>query len=458
MNTFPLFAHLENEPVLVVGGGTVAERKIQSLLAARAHVLVVAARLNATLSEWQEAGRIQWLSEQFSDGQVTEAVLVIAATDDEALNRQVSAAAKAAKKLVNVVDQLELCSFTVPAVIDRSPVQIAVSSGGASPVLARRIRQEIEKLVPLHTGLMAEIARENRPQVKAALATLPERRAFWEHLFDGVFAEYCAQGNRAAAQAQLESELAGQTAAQGFVTLVGAGPGDAGLLTVHALQAIQAADVVLYDALVSEEIMALVRKDADKISVGKRARSHQVRQEDTNALLVAEAQKGRRVVRLKGGDPFVFGRGGEELQVLEAAGIPFKIIPGITAALGAAAYAGIPLTHRDHAQSVQFITGCCKADGSDVTWSSFARANQTLVIYMGTIHADTIAAELIRAGRSADTPVAIVMNATRADQRVIGGRLDELSTLAQHTVAPALIIIGEVAALRHRLGWFQADN
>ena len=253
----------------------------------------------------------------------------------------------------------------------------------------------------------------------------------------------------------MKQALAGYQAAHGFVSLVGAGPGDAGLLTLHALQAIQAADVVLYDALVSEEVMRLVRKDAEKINVGKRARNHSVQQEETNALLLQHAQQGKRVVRLKGGDPFVFGRGGEELQVLAAAGIPFNIIPGITAALGATAYAGIPLTHRDHAQSVQFITGHCQPDGSDVDWQSFARANQTLAVYMGTIHAAQIATELIQHGRAASTPIAIISNGTRTNQSVQTGQLHELATLAAHAPAPALIIIGDVAALHHRLEWFQ---
>ena len=455
MTHFPLFANLHQQPVLLIGGGTVAERKIQSLLDAGAHVLLVAQQLNSKITEWVEQGKVQWLGQKFQDDWVQEAVLVIAATNNQVLNERVSQVAQAAKKLVNVVDRQELCSFIVPAVIDRSPVQIAVSSGGTSPVMARQIRQQIEQQLPLHVGLMAEIAGEQRETVKQSIPTLPERRAFWEQLFAGNFANYCAQQNRVAAETELKQALAGHQAAHGFVSLVGAGPGDAGLLTLHALQAIQAADVVLYDALVSEEVVRLVRKDAEKINVGKRARNHSVRQEETNALLLQHAQQGKRVVRLKGGDPFVFGRGGEELQVLAAAGIPFNIIPGITAALGATAYAGIPLTHRDHAQSVQFITGHCQPDGSDVDWQSFARANQTLAVYMGTIHAAQIATELIQHGRAASTPIAIISNGTRTNQSVQTGQLHELATLAAHAPAPALIIIGDVAALHHRLEWFQ---
>lgn len=458
MNYFPMFADLRGRPVLVVGGGTVAERKIQSLLDAGAKVLLAARELTENLQTWAEEGRICRIAESFSDGLIRQAVLVIAATDDEELNRQVADAAERGNKLVNVVDRQELCSFIVPAVIDRSPIQIAVSSGGTSPVLARQLRLQIEQLVPQHIGLMAQIAGENRESVKRQFGSLPERRQFWEQLFAGRFQDYCAQNNRPQADLQLKAELAAKQTKQGFVTLVGAGPGDAGLLTIHALQAIQAADVVLYDALVSTDILRLIRKDAEKINVGKRAGGHKVRQEETNALLLEYAQKGCRVVRLKGGDPFVFGRGGEELQILAEAGIPFKIIPGITAAVGAAAYAGIPLTHRDYAQSVQFITGQCKADGSDVDWASFARSNQTLAVYMGTIKAENIAARLIRHGRAADTPCAVISNGTRQNQTVATGVLSDLHCLTENAATPALIVIGEVAALHHRLAWFQSEN
>lgn len=454
MNYFPLFADLRGEAVLVVGAGTVAERKIEPLLSAGAEVRVVAEKLNSQVRAWADEGRLNWLGSEFSDGLVEDVLLVVAATNDEALNLRVSQAAKAAKRLVNVVDRQELCNFITPAVIDRSPIQIAVSSNGASPVLCRRIRQEIEKVVPLATGLMGRLAAEARDEVKAALPDLARRRLFWEKLFDSVFAEYCAQGREDEARRELARQLAADAPQQGSVCLVGAGPGDAGLLTLHALHAIQAADVVLYDALVSDEVMRLVRKDAEKICVGKRAQGHQVKQEETNRLLVEHARRGRRVVRLKGGDPFVFGRGGEELQVLEAAGIPFSIVPGITAALGATAYAGIPLTHRDHAQSVQFITGHCQADGSDVQWQNFAQNNQTLAVYMGTIRAAEIASQLIRHGRAADTPVAIISNGTRRNQTVLSGTLGQLADLAARAAAPALIVIGQTAALHHRLNWF----
>ncbi|OSI34002.1 siroheme synthase CysG [Neisseria dumasiana] len=457
MSHYPIFADLNRRPVLLVGAGHVAERKAESLMQAGAQVQVVAETLSVQFETWCEQKRIVWLGKSFQTAFIDGVFLVVAATDDAELNRRVFEAAEARGTLCNTVDTLDLCSFIVPAVIDRSPIKIAVSSGGTAPVLARYWRQAIETLVPLHTGTMAEIAGEWRSRVKKAVRTMPERRRFWENLFASRFSTFVAQGNRAAAEAELSARLSNLDTPRGEVVLVGAGPGDAGLLTIHALQAIQAADVVLYDALVSDEILAMVRKDADKISVGKRAGAHHVQQEATNRLLVRYAQEGKRVVRLKGGDPFVFGRGGEEAQVLAAAGIPYRIVPGITAALGATAYAGIPLTHRDCAQSALFITGHSRHDGSEPDWRTLALNHQTLVVYMGTLKAADITAKLIEYGRSADTPVAIVSNGTLAHQSVQTGRLKDLPHMAEQAPRPALMVIGEVVALRQELKWF-ADN
>lgn len=381
----------------------------------------------------------------------------VAATDDYAFNRRIFQAAEQRAKLCNTVDTADLCSFTVPAVIDRSPLKIAVSSGATAPVLARKWRQIIETLIPLHTGQMAALAGKWRNAVKAKIKGTANRRRFWENLFDSRFNALAAQGNLDAAEAELAAQLDGFGAAKGEVVLVGAGPGDAGLLTLHALQAIQAADVVFHDALVSDDVLSMVRKDADKISVGKRAGSHHVQQEETNRLLVEYARRGLRVVRLKGGDPFVFGRGGEEAQVLRQANIPYRIIPGITAALGATAYAGIPLTHRDCAQSALFVTGHSKHDGHQPDWRTLALSNQTLVVYMGTLKAAETAEKLMAHGRSGDTPVAIVSNGTLPHQSVVTGRLKNLSELAENAPRPALIVIGEVVSLRDELKWFQEN-
>ncbi len=454
MQHYPIFADLKGRTVLLAGAGHVAERKAESLLQTGALVHVVAATLNPQFEAWQKAGQITWLGAEFQAAFVRKAFLVVAATDDHDLNRHIFEAAEAEGKLCNTVDNQALCSYIVPAVINRSPIQVAVSSGGASPVLARLWRQKIEALIPAHTGKMASLAGAWRQRVKSGINSLSERRRFWENLFASRFDTLVAQGNLAAAEQEFAAQLAGYQDEGGAVVLVGAGPGDAGLLTLHALQAMQAADVVLYDALVSPEIRALIRKDADKICVGKRAKLHQVQQEETNRLLVHYAQQGKRVVRLKGGDPFVFGRGGEEAQVLAQAGIPFRIVPGITAALGATAYAGIPLTHRDSAQTALFITGHCRPDGQDLHWQTLARGHQTLVIYMGTIKAAEIAAQLIAHGRSEHTPVAVISNGTLAQQSVQTGVLRNLPDLAAQAERPALMVIGEVVALRDELAWF----
>lgn len=455
MKHYPLFADLNRRPVLLVGAGQIAERKAEALAAAGAEIRVVSPQLSERFREWQAQGSIVHIAEQFHENLLNGVFLVIAATGDAETNHAVFQTAEAAGKLCNCVDDAERCSFIVPAVVDRSPIQVAVSSGGTAPVLARKIRGQIETLLPLQIGRVAALAGRWRSTVKTTLRSLTERRRFWENLFNSSFADHAARGDDAAAENLLQQQLAQhQPLKSGEVTLVGAGPGDAGLLTLHALQAMQAADVVLYDALVSPQILAMVRRDAEKISVGKRAGAHSVRQEETNRLLVAYAKQGKRVVRLKGGDPFVFGRGGEECQVLAREGIAFRIVPGVTAGLGATAYAGIPLTHRDCAQTALLITGHCRPDGDELDWQTLARGRQTLVVYMGTIKAAEISAELIRHGRAADTPVAIISRGTLPEQSVRIGTLSDLADLAADAPSPALMVIGEVVKLRRELAWF----
>ncbi|XDZ50036.1 siroheme synthase CysG [Neisseriaceae bacterium CLB008] len=456
MAYFPLFADLTDKPVLVVGGGMVAERKIAALLNSQAQVQLVAPKVNQAIQGWLDAGTVSWLAADFEPAQIDGVWLVIAATDDQALNQQVFLAAEARHRLVNVVDDQALCRFITPAVIERGPIQIAVSSGGAAPVLARQWRERIEAILPQHLGSMATLAAAWRTRVKARIHSFNERRYFWERLFNGPFEQAARSGQLQAAEAVLEAQLDGHQPSLGSVTLVGAGPGDAGLLTLNGLQAIQSADVVFYDALVGPEVLKLIRRDADQIAVGKRAGGHQVAQQQTNQLLLDYALAGKRVVRLKGGDPFVFGRGGEELSVLAKAGIPFTVVPGITAALGATAYAGIPLTHRDHAQTALFVTGHCRPDGDELDWATLARGRQTLVVYMGTIKAADISAALIQYGRGHDTPVAIISHGTLPTQSVRIGTLAELASLAEGAPTPALIVIGEVVALQPELAWFGA--
>ncbi|TXE59373.1 uroporphyrinogen-III C-methyltransferase [Serratia ureilytica] len=458
MDYLPIFADLKQRPVLVVGGGDVAARKVSLLQRAGAEIRIVAQSLSPELEQQRQQGRVLWLGKTFDPQQLDDVFLAIAATDDNALNAAVFAEADKRRVLANVVDDQPRCSFIFPSIIDRSPLVVAVSSSGQAPVLARLLREKLEALLPASLGLMAQVAGRWRGQVKQRLASIGERRRFWENTFGGRFATLVANGQTAQAERQLEQDLhrfaAGDEGAQGEIALVGAGPGDVGLLTLRGLQVMQQADVVLYDHLVSGEILDLVRRDAERICVGKRAGAHSVIQEETNRLLVELAQQGKRVVRLKGGDPFIFGRGGEELQVAAAAGIPFQVVPGVTAAAGATAYAGIPLTHRDHAQSVTFITGHCRPDGDGLDWADLARARQTLAIYMGTMKAADISQRLIAHGRDAATPVAVISRGTRADQQVQIGTLEQLEYLAQRAPLPALLVIGEVVELHHQIAWF----
>lgn len=452
---FPLFADLNNRPVLLVGAGHVAARKAEDLLRAGARLRVVARELSPVFQDWLAAGRITYLGAAFAEDCLDGVFLVVAATSDGELNARVFAAAEAAGKLCNVVDTPHCCSYIVPAVIDRAPLQVAISSAGTAPVLARHWRQQIELLLPRHSGTLATLAGRWRARVKAAVQGTEARRRFWERLFASRFNTLVAQNRLAEAEAEIARQLAAQPALRGEVTLVGAGPGDAGLLTLHALQALQAADVVFYDALVSDDIRALIRKDATQISVGKRAGAAQVAQGEIHDLLIRHARAGLRVVRLKGGDPFVFGRGGEEAQALQAAGIPCRVIPGITAALGATAYAGIPLTHRDHAQAVTFITGHGKGD-RDLHWPTLAQRRHTLVVYMGTLTAATLQRQLLAHGRAANTPVAVISRGTCAEQQVRVGTLARLAELAHEAPTPALLVIGETVALHAQLAWFGA--
>lgn len=454
MEFLPVFADLKNRPVLLVGGGLVASRKAHMLRKAQAKVRVVAATLHPELEQALALGQVEWIARAFAPHQLDDVFLAVAATDDTALNHAVFTAAEQRQKLVNVVDSPQLCSFIFPSVIDRSPVQVAISTGGHAPVLARQWRERLEALLPQGLGAVATVAGRWREAVRERIASAALRRRFWEDLLGDANFHHCAAHRPQEADAYVQAALNGVRPLPGSVSLVGAGPGDAGLLTLKGLQRIQEADVVLYDALVSADLLELVRRDAEKICVGKRAGQHSVQQDETNRLLVQHAQQGKRVVRLKGGDPFIFGRGGEELQTLKAAGIAFEVVPGITAALGAAAYAGIPLTHRDHAQSVMFITGHCRPDGKALAWPTLAQGNQTLVVYMGAIKAGELAEQLQAHGRAADTPVAVISQGTQASQQTLTGALTDLPALAAKAAAPALLVIGEVVALQRELAWF----
>lgn len=454
MDYLPLFVELKERPVLLVGGGHVAARKALLLLRAGSRLRVIAPQLCDELHLAYQQNKIEWVSAKYQSEHLLGMMLVIVATDDSALNQQVYLDAQARHIFVNVVDSQPQCSFIFPAIIDRNPILIAISSAGKAPVLVRMIREKLEALLPASLGTMATIAGKWRNKVKQRLETFQARCRFWEQAFSGKFASLVASDQLAQAEALLEQQLKQKEIQQGELALVGAGPGDAGLLTLRGLQVIQQAEVVLYDSLVSPEVLELVRRDADTICVGKRAGHHSVSQEETNVLIVKYVQLGKRVVRLKGGDPFIFGRGGEELEIAVQHGISFQVIPGVTAASGASAYAGIPLTHRQYAQSVTFMTGHCKPDGIEPDWASLAQANHTLAIYMGTTQAELISQRLIELGRSPLTPIAVISCGTRHDQQVLTGNLTQLAQLAEKAPTPALLIVGEVAALHHQLVWF----
>ena len=455
MDYLPLFAELKQRPVLVIGGGEIAERKIKFLLRAQAQVQVVAGTLSPALADLAARQALSWRATEFSDALVDDVFLVIAATEDEALNQRVFAAANARYRLVNVVDNQALCSFVFPSIVDRSPLLVAISSSGKAPVLSRILREKIEALLPTNLGRLAESASYWRNHLKTRLTTTEARRRFWERVFTGRFASLMVAGNAAEAEKALQDELDKPERETGEIILVGAGPGDAGLLTLRGLQAIQQADVVFHDHLVTQPVLELVRRDAELICVGKRAGEHSVPQHETNQLLVAAAKAGKTVVRLKGGDPFIFGRGAEELQAAAEAGIPFQVVPGVTAAAGATAYAGIPLTHRDYAQSAVFVTGHYKPDSAPFDWSLLAKSQQTLAIYMGTMKAAEISAQLIAHGRDSATPVAVISRGTRDDQQTITGTLQQLEHLAKDAPMPALLVVGEVVQLHQQLAWFQ---
>lgn len=458
MDFLPLFHNLKGRNVLLVGGGEVALRKGRLLADAGAALQVVAPEVDPQLSELAQRsqGSVQVRGYQAADLQGI--CLVIAATDDEPLNAQISRQAQALGVPVNVVDAPKLCSVIFPAIVDRSPLIVAITSGGDAPVLARLIRAKIETWIPASYGQLAGLSKRFRARVKALFPNVQQRRVFWEDVFQGQIAESVFAGKLHEGERLLEEKIAGAAPQQlGEVYLVGAGPGDPDLLTFRALRLMQQADVVLYDRLVAPAIVELCRRDAERVYVGKRRAEHALPQDEINQRLVTLAKEGKRVLRLKGGDPFIFGRGGEEIEELAAEGIPFQVVPGITAASGCAAYAGIPLTHRDYAQSVRFVTGHLKDGSCDLPWRDLVAPGQTLVFYMGLVGLPQICTQLIAHGRAAETPVALIEQGTTQQQRVYTGTLASLpELLAQQQVqAPTLVIVGEVVTLREKLAWFE---
>ncbi|MDH3979335.1 MAG: siroheme synthase CysG [Gammaproteobacteria bacterium] len=459
MDYFPVFLKVKGRPCLVVGGGKVAARKVLSLLRAGGQVAVVAPQVCDELQAQAGSDAVTLVGREFSAADIEGKVLAIAATDDAAVNRSVYELASRQGIPVNVVDNPELCSFIVPSIVDRSPVQVAVSTGGASPVLARLLRARLESFIPAAYGRLAQLVDDYRQNVKQHFSDVDQRRYFWESILQGRVAELLFAGQEELARNALQEAIddAGENyETSGEVYLVGAGPGDPDLITFRALRLMQQADVVVYDRLVSQPILDMVRRDADMIYAGKARDKHTLSQESINQLLVRLAKEGRRVLRLKGGDPFIFGRGGEEIETLAQEGIPFQVVPGITAASGCASYAGIPLTHRDYAQSCTFVTGHLKDGSVDLDWGKLAKPAQTIVFYMGMHSIPVISKQLIAHGLSADTPVALVQQGTTPNQRVYIETLDSLPTLGdRHAVKPpTIIIVGEVVSLHSKLSWF----
>ncbi len=462
MRTLPIFLDIDDKPCLVVGGGEVAARKVNLLRASGGRVQVVAPTLAPGLARLVADGLVAHREATFDPADLEGMHLVIAATDDATVNRQVAQLAKARALPVNVVDHPGEGSFLMPSVVDRSPVTIAVSTGGASPVLARLLRARLESLVPAAYGQLAVLMERFRARVAARMPPAARRR-FWDQVLQGNIAELVFAGNVAEADRALAAAIDAADAAPGTggeVYLVGAGPGDPDLLTFRALRLLQQADVVLYDRLVSEPILALVRRGADRIYVGKARADHAVPQSRINELLVELAGEGKRVLRLKGGDPFIFGRGGEEIEGLMAAGIPFQVVPGITAASGCAAYAGIPLTHRDYSQSCVFVTGHLKSGRMALNWAQVCQPEQTVVVYMGLAGLPELCAELVRHGMPETLPAALVEKGTTAAQRVITATLATLpEAVARAGVsAPTLLIIGNVVRLRDSLNWYHGGR
>ena len=456
MDIFPISLKLQQQRCLIVGGGHIAYRKAVLLNQAGAIIDVVAPEIDTNLLDLVNHAQGQYIQARFnSDIILKQYRLVIAATSEAETNRHVFEVCEAENILVNSVDDPPHCRFMVPAIVDRSPLVISIASNGTSPVLSRQLRTQLESTIPHGMGKLAKFSGEWRSEVKAQITNPDERRIFWENLYASPFKEKVFNDQVDEANQLIQQALIEWKKPKGEVYLVGAGPGDPELLTLKALRLMQQADVIIYDRLVSQPIMDLCRRDATKIYVGKARSNHAVPQEGINALLVKYAEEGKRVCRLKGGDPFIFGRGGEEIQELFDADIAFQVVPGITAASGCSAYAGIPLTHRDYAQSVRFLTGHLKEGSPELPWNELVYENQTLVLYMGLVGLEKICEKLIKYGQRPNMPVALISKGTTPEQKVVVGTLADIaSKVAEHQIqAPTLTIIGEVVSLREQLQW-----
>ncbi len=461
MDSLALFVDVRDRLCVVIGAGLVAQRKIEALLGAGAQVRVIAPEATEDITAHADDGHLEYLARAAEDDDLNEAFLLVIASDNAELNQRLTQLARERGVLVNAAHQASSGDVLMPSVIHRAPIQIAICTGGASPMLGRLLRDQLESFIPGAFGRLATLVENSRSRVREAFSERRSRRRFWEAALTGPIAEQVLDGRETEAQAELGAAIdRGAIPSAGEVYLVGAGPGDPDLLTFRAQRLIRQADVVVYDRLVSDPIMALLRQDVEKIYAGKERDRHTIAQESINALLVRLAREGKRVLRLKGGDPLVFGRGGEEIATLMEEGIPFQIVPGITAANGCASYAGIPLTHRDHAQACIFVTGHLKDGSVNLNWEMLAHPNQTLVFYMGLAGCAEICRQLIGHGLEANTPTALIMRGTTPEQQVLTGTLQDLPELVttREVVPPTLIIVGKVVELREQLRWYQTGS
>ena len=464
MKYFPFFLQLDKLPCLIIGGGDVAERKIDLLIKANADITIVSIEFTNYILEVAKKNNIKCITQKYSDNILKENKykFVIAATNNVSLNEKIARDCDKQNIIINVVDQPEICDFIFPSILERGDITVAVSTGGASPVLARVLRTKLETMVPSNYGKLAEIVSKNRINVRNKMKKFSSNKIFWEKMLNGKFLELVLAGKSEEAELFLDSQIESfdeDIANQGEVYLVGAGPGDPDLLTFKALRLMQQADIALYDRLVHPSIVDLIRRDATKIYVGKERDNHVVRQEEINQLLVKYAKEGKKVLRLKGGDPFIFGRGGEEIETLADEKVAFQVVPGITSASGCSAYSGIPLTHRDYAQSCIFVTGHLKEGKLDLDWKKLIQPNQTIVFYMGLVSIDIICSELVINGLDKNTPCALVQQGTTNTQKEFISTLKDMPKLVQtkKPKAPTIFIIGGVVSLRDKLKWYTAN-
>lgn len=462
MEHYPVFLNLKGRSTLIVGGGPVAERKIKNLLSANSQITLVSPQVTDKIQQWIDKGLVTHLNRKFQDDDINKAFLIVAATSDNKLNQQIAQQADNKNILINVVDNPTLSSYISPSIVDRSPVTIAISTGGASPVLARQLRTRLETMVPHSCGEMAAITEEYRNKVKQRFETVEQRRQFWEDMIKGQFAELIYTGHASDARKLLDTHLenGNHQPRMGEVYLIGAGPGDPDLLTLKAVRLMQKADVMVYDRLVSNTILNMANPSAERIYVGKEKDNHAVPQDKINDLLVDLAKQGKRVLRLKGGDPFIFGRGGEEIETLAEEGVPFQVVPGVTAASGCASYAGIPLTHRDYSQSCSFATGHLRDGSINLNWDQLVQPNHTIVFYMGLTGIKVISDQLQAHGMDGDMPAALIEQGTTRNQQVHIGTVASLPELVKISGvrAPTLTIIGNVVKLHKKLRWYEPER